>query len=67
MDPTINYERRELEITEAANEMTKRFSWRNGYATLVDAFIEGAKWADANPAEDLAAAPTISDHPKKTL
>lgn len=39
---------REEQIVKRAEEVTSRFSYRNGYSTAKDAFIEGAKWADAN-------------------
>lgn len=40
---------RDEQIVQQAKEVTNRFSFRNGYSTNQDAFIEGAKWADANP------------------
>ena len=39
---------REEQIVKRAEEVTSRFSYRHGYSTEKDAFIEGAKWADAN-------------------
>ena len=39
---------REEQIVKRAEEITSRFSYRNGYSTSKDAFIEGARWADAN-------------------
>lgn len=36
------------QIVKRAEEVTSRFSYRNGYSTAKDAFIEGAKWADNN-------------------
>lgn len=39
---------REEQIVKRAEEVTNRFSYRNGYSTAKDAFIEGTKWADAN-------------------
>ena len=39
---------REEQIVKRAEEVTSRFSYRNGYSTAKDAFIEGAKFADAN-------------------
>lgn len=39
---------REEQIVKRAEEVTSRFSYRNGYSTAKDAFIEGAKWADEN-------------------
>lgn len=39
---------REEQIVKRAEEVTSRFCYRNGYSTAKDAFIEGAKWADAN-------------------
>lgn len=39
---------REEQIVKRAEEVTSRFSYRNGKSTAKDAFIEGAKWADAN-------------------
>ena len=39
---------REEQIVKRAEEVTSRFSYRNGYSTAKDAFIEGAKWADKN-------------------
>lgn len=39
---------REEQIVKRAEEVTSRFSYRNGYSTAKDAFIEGAKWADNN-------------------
>ena len=46
---TMEMEKREHEIEQEATAVTGRFSFRNGYSTAKDAFIEGAKWADANP------------------
>lgn len=40
---------REEQIRDAAKKITGLFSYRNGYSTAEDAFIAGAKWADANP------------------
>lgn len=40
---------RDEQIVQQAKEVTNRFSFRNGYSTNQDAFIEGAKWADNNP------------------
>lgn len=40
---------REEQIKAAANKITGLFSYRNGYSTAEDAFIAGARWADANP------------------
>lgn len=40
---------REEQIKAAAKKTTGLFSYRNGYSTAEDAFIAGAKWADANP------------------
>ena len=40
---------REEKIREAAKKTTGLFRYRNGYSTAEDAFIAGAKWADANP------------------
>ena len=39
---------REEQIVKRAEQVTSRFSYRNGYSTAKDAFIEGAKFADAN-------------------
>lgn len=39
---------REEQMVKRAEEVTSRFSYRNGYSTAKDAFIEGAKWADNN-------------------
>ena len=39
---------REEQIKAAAKKITGLFSYRNGYSTAEDAFIAGAKWADAN-------------------
>lgn len=39
---------REEQIVKRAEEVTSRFSYRNGYSTAKDAFIEGAKYADNN-------------------
>lgn len=40
---------REEQIKAAAKKTTGLFSYRNGYSTAEDAFVAGAKWADANP------------------
>lgn len=39
---------REEQIVKRAEEVTSMFSYRNGYSTAKDAFIEGAKFADNN-------------------
>lgn len=38
--------KREKQIREAAKKTTGLFSYRNGYSTAEDAFVEGARWAD---------------------
>lgn len=38
--------KREKQIREAAKKTTGLFSYRNGYSTAEDAFVEGAQWAD---------------------
>lgn len=59
---TMEMEKREHEIEQEATAVTGRFSFRNGYSTAKDAFIEGAKWADANPVNPWHKA---SDEPPK--
>ena len=39
---------REDQMVKIAEEVTSMFSYRNGYPTTKDAFIEGAKFADNN-------------------
>jgi hypothetical protein len=38
--------KREKQIREAAKKTTGLFSYRNGYSTAEDAFVEGARWSD---------------------